>query len=202
MKARILSCVEGVLLACGLLAFGYCAFVMVQSRVFQRQQNQELDQLIQSRAIPAIHRLPQGALVGRIEVKRLGLSVAVVEGTDEALLAKAAGHIEGTSLPGEDGNVAIAAHRDTFFRPLRNIRKNDIIGVTTPNGAYRYRVVEVGVVTPDTVSVLTSSGGQVLTLVTCYPFTFIGSAPDRFIVRAEEVETPVQPEASLAHPRL
>jgi len=202
MKGRILSCVEGVLLACALLAFGYCGFVLVQSRIFQHQQNQELDRLIRSRAVPAVHRLPRGSLVGRIEVQRLGLSVAVVEGSDEATLAKAAGHIEGTSLPGEDGNVGIAAHRDTFFRPLRNIRENDIIRVTTPNGSYRYRVISMGVVTPETVSVLKSDGGQVLTLVTCYPFTFIGSAPDRFIVRAEEVEAPAQPEASLAHPRL
>jgi sortase A len=83
--------------------------------------------------------------------------------------------------------VALTGHRDTFFRPLRNIRANDVIVVTTLQGEYRYRVVSTRVVSPENIAVLNSSGGEILTLVTCYPFYFVGAAPDRFIVRAERL---------------
>jgi len=90
-------------------------------------------------------------------------------------------------MPGLPGNVGIAAHRDTFFRPLRNVRKDDVITFTTAGAEYRYRVVSMKVVDPNDVSVLNVTDEEVLTLVTCYPFSFIGSAPDRFIVRAERI---------------
>ena len=111
----------------------------------------------------------------------------VVEGTTMSALRRAAGHIPGTGMPGFAGNVGIAAHRDTFFRPLRNIQKNDIVTLTTVNAEYRYRVVSTQIVDPGDVSVLSASDKEILTLVTCYPFYFIGSAPDRFIVRAERI---------------
>jgi sortase A len=94
------------------------------------------------------------------------------------------GHIPGTALPGEDGNIVLAAHRDTFFRPLRNIQKGDEIALTTLSGAYRYRVESIQIVGPDDVGVLSPTKQPTLTLVTCYPFYFVGSAPKRFIVRA------------------
>jgi sortase A len=78
-------------------------------------------------------------------------------------------------------------HRDTFFRPLRNIQRNDIITLTTLGGEYRYRVVSTKVVGPYDIAVLDSDENEILTLVTCYPFYFVGSAPDRFVVRAERV---------------
>jgi len=90
-------------------------------------------------------------------------------------------------MPGQPGNVGIAAHRDTFFRPLRNIQRDDVITLTTLSGEYRYRVVSTQVVSPSNVAVLNSDGNQILTLVTCYPFYFVGAAPSRFIVRAERV---------------
>ena len=126
-------------------------------------------------------------MIGRIEIQRLGVSVLVVEGTGASALRRAAGHIAGTGLPGQTGNIGIAAHRDTFFRPLRNVQRDDIITLTTLRGEYRYRVVSTKVVDPHDVAVLNPDGTEVLTLVTCYPFYFIGSAPDRFIVRAERV---------------
>jgi sortase A len=110
-----------------------------------------------------------------------------MEGTSNKTLRRAVGHIAGTALPGRTGNVGIAGHRDTFFRPLRNIHSNDVITLTTRSGEYRYRVVSTKVVKPDNVGVLNSDGNEVLTLVTCYPFYFLGSAPQRFIVRAERV---------------
>ena len=106
---------------------------------------------------------------------------------DGLALRRAAGHISGTAFPGGPGNVGIAAHRDTYFRPLRNVRKDDVITLTTAAAEYRYRVVSTQVVEPGDTSVLDSSGDEVLTLVTCYPFYFIGSAPRRFIVRAQRI---------------
>ena len=111
----------------------------------------------------------------------------ILEGTDNGTLRRGVGHIPGTSLPGQPGNVAIAGHRDTFFRPLRKIRKNDEITLTTLNGSYRYRVDSTQVIEPDDTQVLDDSDKPILTLVTCYPFNFVGSAPKRFIVRAHRV---------------
>jgi sortase A len=128
-----------------------------------------------------------GGLIGRMEIPRLGLSVVVIEGTSETTLRRAAGHIAGTALPGQPGNVGISGHRDTFFRPLRNIRRDDIITLTTLLGEYRYRVISTRIVPPTNVAVLDPDGTELLTLVTCYPFYFVGPAPSRFIVRAERV---------------
>ena len=111
----------------------------------------------------------------------------VAEGVEPTTLRRAAGHIPGTALPGQPGNVGIAGHRDTLFRPLRNIRRDDLITLITPQGEYRYRVVSTRIVNPRDIAVLAPSRNEVLTLVTCYPFYFVGSAPDRFIVRAERV---------------
>ncbi len=128
-----------------------------------------------------------GSLLGRIEVPRLGLSSIVLEGDDTKVLRLAVGHISVTALPGQVGNTAVAGHRDTFFRGLRNVRVNDEIRFTTLGGTYRYRVKSTEVVSPDDTSALKPTLERTLTLVTCYPFNFVGSAPERFIVRAEEV---------------
>lgn len=140
-------------------------------------------------AMPTIPRGPLGrsAVIGRLEIPRLGVAVMVREGADESTLRRAVGHIPGTALPGAPGNVALAAHRDTFFRPLRNIRKDDAIDVQTQYGTYRYLVQSTKIVSPRDVSVLKASSSDTLTLVTCYPFYYIGSAPKRFIVRATQV---------------
>ncbi|MBZ5575332.1 MAG: class D sortase [Acidobacteriia bacterium] len=164
--------------------FAYCGFVLVDAHVFQNRERRHLDQLIASP--PAAATSPQG-LMGRIEIRRLGLSVIVEEGVSAGALRRAAGHIPGTALPGHAGNVGIAGHRDTFFRPLRNIRHNDVITLTTLFGSYQYRVVSAKVVSPNDVAVLDPSGSEVLTLVTCYPFYFVGPAPNRYVVRAERV---------------
>jgi sortase A len=125
--------------------------------------------------------------MGRIEIPRLSLSVVVAEGVDTHTLGRAAGHIPGTGLPGQPGNIGISGHRDTFFRPLRNIRQDDIITLTTVVGNYQYRVVSIWIVSPSDVAVLDPSADEILTLVTCYPFYFVGPAPERFVVRAVRV---------------
>jgi sortase A len=161
---------------------GYCGFVLLDTWMFQHRATQILER--PRTAAPA--RAHDG-LIGRIEIQRLGVSVVVAEGTDEPTLRRAVGHIAGTALPGQTGNIGIAAHRDTFFRPLRNIRRDDVITLTTLGGEYHYRVVSTKIVDPNDVAVLNSDGKEILTLVTCYPFYFIGSAPNRFIVRAARV---------------
>ncbi len=115
---------------------------------------------------------------------RLKLSAIAREGVDTGTLRLAVGHIPGTAFPGELGNAGFAAHRDTFFRPLRSVRQGDEVIVTTPAGVYRYSVTAVRVVDPEDVSVLDPTPETSLTLVTCYPFTYVGSAPRRFIVHA------------------
>ena len=128
------------------------------------------------------------ALIGRLEIPRLKLKVMVREGAGEHTLRRAVGHIPGTSLPGGIGNVALAGHRDTFFRPLRAIRRDDVIDLQTAKQSYKYRVESTKIVSPRDVEVLKASGGETLTLVTCYPFYYVGSAPKRFIVKAIRVE--------------
>jgi LPXTG-site transpeptidase (sortase) family protein len=132
--------------------------------------------------------LEAGALVGRIEIPRIGVSAVVLEGADDTTLRRGVGHIPETSLPGTGlGNVGLAAHRDSFFRGLKDIRKNDIIRVQTLDGTFRYRVEWTQIVMPEDTQVLSGNGVPELTLVTCYPFYYIGSAPKRFIVRAREI---------------
>jgi sortase A len=184
---RTLGWTQIALFACAALLLSYCGFVMLDAWVFQQRESSALARLLayhdntKAGSIPAI--APKG-LIGRLEIPRLGLSAILIEGDDPKTLRRAVGHIPGTPLPGQQGNVALTGHRDTFFRPLRNIRANDIIVVTTLQGKYRYRVMSTRVVRPENVAVLNSSGGEMLTLVTCYPFYFVGAAPDRFIVRA------------------
>ena len=124
-------------------------------------------------------------IIGRLEAPRLGISVITREGTDASTLERAIGHIANTALPGEAGNAAFAGHRDTFFRRLRYVRAGDRIIVTTVSGRHEYVVRDTRVVSPKDVSVLEPTPTPTLTLVTCFPFRYIGPAPERFIVRAD-----------------
>lgn len=128
--------------------------------------------------------------LGRLEVPRLGLSAIVMPGTGRRTLRRAVGHIEGTALPGEPGTVGLAGHRDSHFRPLERIAPGDEIVLTTPAGEFRYQVGWTEIVRPEEVDVLDPKGEPYLTLVTCYPFDFLGDAPDRFIVQARQVAGP------------
>jgi sortase A len=126
-------------------------------------------------------------LVGRLSIPRLHLRAMVREGADEKTLGLALGHIRGTPLPWQMGNVGVAGHRDTLFRGLREINKDDLILFETLAGNYVYKVENTEVVKPQNVSVLSARDYPELTLVTCYPFYYVGSAPQRFIVRARQV---------------
>ena len=127
-------------------------------------------------------------MIGRVDVPRLKLSAAIAEGDDDSTLEKAVGHLPDTPLPWQQtGNAAFAAHRDGLFRPLRDIRVNDDVKVVTARGEFLYRVKKTQVVNPEDVWVLAPTKTATLTLITCYPFSFVGHAPQRFIVQAERV---------------
>jgi sortase A len=176
-------------LFCGAaLLLGYAAFVLADAWLFQRRESSHFERLREQRVAVPVALRSRRRLLGRLEIARLGLSVMVVEGDDHRTLRRAVGHIPGTSLPGQAGNMALTGHRDTFFRPLRNIRPDDIVTLTTLNGEYRYRVLSTQVVSPENVSVLEPGQNEILTLITCHPFYFVGAAPDRFIVRAERIQ--------------
>jgi sortase A len=128
-----------------------------------------------------------GAVVARIRIADLGLDAVAVEGIDHDTLRHAVGHFPGTALPGEPGNASFAAHRDSFFRGLRDVTVGQQIDVETPRETYVYEVVEALVVEPTRVDVIDPRGGSDLTLVTCYPFDWVGPAPHRFVVHAHLV---------------
>lgn len=137
-----------------------------------------------------------GKPIGLIEIPRLGLSSVVLEGDDTAALLLGVGHLSDTPLPWHGGNTVFAAHRDTFFRPLAHIRKNDVIRFSTADASFEYVVRELKVVEPTAVDVLEPTSAATLTLITCFPFDYIGLAPQRFIVRAERRSTsPLEPDA-------
>jgi sortase A len=179
---------ERFFLIAGLLFLGYSAYVVIESRLYQAFENRELDRIL-STPPPATERARRtppvpGSVIGRIEIPRLGVSAVIRAGSDARTLRLAVGHIAGTALPGESGNIGLAGHRDTFFRRLRDIQPDDEIRIVAPEGTYAFRVENTSVVEPRDTWVLDATPSPALTLVTCYPFTYIGSAPERFIVRA------------------
>jgi sortase A len=168
-----------------------------QDRTFDREVREDLPP--GQSVPPAVNH--SGGLLGRLTIPRLGLRAVVAEGDGEDTLSLALGHIPSTALPGQDGNVAVAGHRDTIFRGLRDIRKNDLILFETRAGKYAYRVEGTEIVKPNQVNVLKAGRTRELTLVTCYPFHYVGSAPDRFIVKARQVVGQEQKRRPAARPR-
>jgi sortase A len=173
-----------VLFFAGLLALTYAGVVVVERQIYQAKQARELEHAatVDLRTPP-----PVGFVIGKVKIPRIGLQAVVVQGDSEKILRLAVGHMPGTALPDQLGNMVLAGHRDSFFRPLRNIRAGDIILVERPNGSYDYQVESTSIVAPTDLSVLQNSGNKELTLITCYPFSWIGSAPDRFVVRARQI---------------
>lgn len=183
---------EWALFACAVPLIAYCGFALVDSWRFQRRAGRDLERLVHERRapIPAALQPEAQGLIGRIEIPRLKLSVVIIEGVNTTTLRRGVGHIPGTALPGDAGNVGLAGHRDTFFRPLKDLKIKDEIRVSTLKGIFTYQIVSLRVVEPEDVGVLAPSDENVLTLVTCYPFYFVGSAPQRWIVRARQMSSP------------
>ena len=199
--ARRLWILEIVCLIAGVAALGWLVSLRLAAARDQRDWARELETQLAARhsgldstnspitpvgsGTMATRTRATSGIIGRIEAPRLGISVITREGTDAATLERAVGHIAYTALPGEPGNAAFAGHRDTFFRGLRQVRTGDRIAVTTRSGRHEYVVRDTRVVSPDDVSVLDPTPTPTLTLVTCFPFRYIGPAPERFIVRAD-----------------
>jgi sortase A len=195
---------QRALFAAGLVLLGYVALAVLQAKLYEMRARQYLDGAATKQAgrqqagrpeAASVVPVPlEGAILGRLEIARLGVSVVVLQGTKPRTLRLGVGHIEGTVLPGEPGNSAIAGHRDTFFRALKEIRPDDEIQLQTATGLSRYRVDWAKIVSPSDVAVLKPSSESLLTLVTCYPFYFFGAAPDRFVIRAHLSRLPIARE--------
>jgi sortase A len=175
----------------GSAALAYVGITLLNARLYQVSAKHSLETQIQMVKEPSVSQvkptIKEGDVLGRIDIPRLGVSVAVLQGTSSRMLRLGAGHIEGTALPGDPGNSGIAGHRDTFFRELKDIRVNDEIQLQTATGLSRYEVDWVKVVEPHDTTVLDPSTAEsTLTLVTCYPFYFLGPAPNRFVVHASK----------------
>lgn len=175
--------VEWLLLGLGIGCLGMYAFETVEARRFQAEQTRAFEHSARARA--AVTRVAPGGIVGMLDVPRLKLSTPVIEGDDDRTLKRAVGHLPDTAMPWENGNSAIAGHRDGLFRPLKDIKVGDEIRFRTTRDEFRYRVTDTTIVQPDDVSVLAPRKKPTITLITCYPFYFVGAAPQRFVVHAE-----------------
>lgn len=146
---------------------------------------------------------PPGSVLGRLEIPSIDVSVMLLKGTDDWTLNRAVGHIEGTALPGQPGNLGIAGHRDGFFRPLKDVKKDTVITLTTLEGRFHYRVKDIHIVRPKDVHLLAPTRHPTLTLVTCYPFHYVGDALKRYVVTAEifKVQDPNELAAEYAAAR-
>jgi LPXTG-site transpeptidase (sortase) family protein len=202
--ARGLRVVEYALLAVGSFSAAWCLAVLISVQYYARLP-------VPPAPPPGSHplaadsagargeaaRKQSGDWLARLDAPSLGMSAPILEGTEADVLLRGAGHIVETAFPGQRGNVGVAGHRDTIFRPLRKVRVGDELTVTTVDRVYRYRVALTGIVEPADVSVLDPTDRPVLTLVTCYPFGYIGPAPRRFIVRADFVREEPRTTAAL-----
>jgi sortase A len=193
-KDSLLGWVERALLGVGIGLAAWCAAVLVEARFHSQLPIPATGaplKVTQTLVLPgdsggaAPRPAPSaGTLIGRLQAPTVKMSATVLEGSDDGTLSRGAGHIEDTPFPGEPGNVGIAGHRDTVFRPLRHIQVGDPLELTTADRLYKYKISKTVIVGPDDVYVLDPTDKPTLTLVTCYPFEYVGHAPKRFIVQA------------------
>jgi sortase A len=179
--------IERGLMGVGVALAAWCAFVLAEARYTQTLPIEKI--VITQTPVPgekpkAVPPKP-GTVLARLEAPSVKLTTTVLEGSDDHTLSLGSGHIEDTPLPGESGNIGIAGHRDTVFRALRHIHNGDPLELTTADRVYHYRISKTFIVNPEDVYVLDPTDQPTLTLVTCYPFEFIGHAPRRFIVQAQ-----------------
>jgi len=199
----ILTWLERALWTAGCCALGYYVFASIDASLKQRQLAQSFEESRTHVGVPAqatlnnstadLQKAPTQSgsrLVGRLEIPNLNLSSVILEGVGSQTLRVGLGHVPGTSMPGQPGNVVIAGHRDTFFRPLRKMKICDELSIDTTTHTYYYQVRSVEIVDPHNVNALRFHNRDELTLITCYPFSYIGPAPKRFVVHAEPVLAP------------
>ena len=190
--------VERVLLLVALAALGYVVGSVGGAALYQDYESRQLDEVLRGARSPSPGdraARSRAACSAAWRFPTLGVSTIVREGEDARTLQLAVGHIAGTALPGSSGNMGLAGHRDTFFRRLREIDVGDVIRLVAVEGTFTYVVESTQIVDPGDLWVLDPTPEPSLTLVTCYPFTYIGTAPERFIVRAR-LATPRAPAGS------
>jgi sortase A len=199
LRRRICAVVEVTLIAVAIVSTGLLAARTLARAAAQQADRREAASWARERPGAAAKAAPASAaaadrpasrtdgFLGVIAVPRLGLRASIRDGVGDAVLDVAVGRIPGTSETVHAGNLGLAAHRDTLFRPLRHVRLNDVVRIETAEGAFTYRVTNITIVDPEDVWVLNQSRTPAVTLVTCYPFSYVGSAPRRFVVRAERV---------------
>jgi len=194
MTPRLRHALATVLIVAGLVQFAFVAVVLVRSARFERASRETPASMPSGaallRAVATRRAARPGRPIGHLEIPRLGLRAAVVEGIDSRSLLGGVGHVPRTAFPGEPDNSALAGHRDLHFAPLQDIEPGDSIRIITADGEFLYGVDSAFVVTPDRGDLMGSTGRPMLTLITCYPFHWIGPAPKRFIVRAHELDAP------------
>ena len=180
-----------IFLAAGLFIVGYAGYIIADAQAYQAIQLRKFahDVPIVEPHLPGI-----GEPVGEIEIPRLALKAVILQGDSSQVLRRGVGHLPRTPMPGEEGNIGLAGHRDSFFRPLDQIRTGDLITLRTSNGEFHYQVESTLIVSPENTKVLASSERSELTLVTCFPFNYVGAAPHRFVVRALQVSDHEQVE--------
>lgn len=190
---------ERALFLVAFLALGYVAWMRLDRLAYQRTESARLAATAESyaasagtRSTPSPRPTPpaSGGVIGRLTIPAVEIDAIVAEGVDDPTLSRAVGHLPGSPLPGEPGNVALAGHRDTFFRGLAKLKLADSIQLVTTTGTHDYVVEDLRIVEPTETAVLAAGPSPTLTLITCYPFHYIGAAPQRFIVRAREVVPP------------
>jgi sortase A len=201
---RFLRWVQRLLMMAGLAMLGWCALVVGDGIVSQRLARRSIAIASHSDTVasrveerpnirPRARLLVRGSALAELSIPRVRLSAVVLHGSDPQTLRRGPGHLENAALPGELGNVVILGHRDSFFRPLRDIQLGDDIFLDTSEGRHHYQVVSLRVVGSRDLSVLEPTDEASLTLITCYPFWVLGAAPDRFVVRAVGVVNPSGP---------
>lgn len=202
-------------LALGLALVGWPAYVYVESEFVQWSGSREIAHAAAAQAAgnmqevivpksarpaPRAKKTEQGSVLAQFEIPRLKVSYVLLEGTDARTLDKSIGHIEDTALPGEDGNISIAGHRNTHFKQLEWIRRGDDILLKTKDGDYTYKVEWIRLFTPKDLYVINPEHGPAVTLITCFPFEYVGNAPRRMIVRAlptDETKAKLSPASDL-----
>lgn len=180
-------------LAVAMVCLGLYGYDYAGRTLYQASESREFELMLAATAAgstPAVVELQRpapSAVIGRLSVPRLHLSAMVREGVSQKVLKLAVGHIPATALPGQAGNIGVAGHRDTFFRGLKDLKTGDQIQFSTLHGDFQYVVDSLTIVAPDNAGSLAPTPENVLTMVTCYPFYFVGDAPKRFVVRARQV---------------
>ena len=190
MNSSVLRIAQRLFLGAGFVMLAYAGGTVAYASIYQQYQSWKFDKAVTAPRVTKVAiveeavDLREGVVVGKLLIPRIGISVMVLHGMEEATLVAGAGHVPGTPLAGVEGNFVIAAHRDTFFRKLEGIVPGDRIQFATARRTYEYVVDSSEIVDPEDTRPMESRARPELTLITCYPFYFVGSAPKRFIVHA------------------